>query len=66
MTRVCQMAWKTGEVPNQWQTSVLIPINRKGGKKSALTAGVFFCLPGKVYAKGVVVSAGYLNGLNLA
>ena len=25
LTRVCQVPWKTGEVPKQWQTSVLIP-----------------------------------------
>ena len=33
LTRVCQVAWKTGEVPKQWQTSVLIPIHKKGHKK---------------------------------
>ena len=33
LTRVCQVAWKTGEVSKQWQTSVLIPIYKKGDKK---------------------------------
>ena len=26
LTRVFQVAWKTGEVPKQWQTNVLIPV----------------------------------------
>ena len=29
LTCVCQVAWKTGEVPKQWQTSVRIPIHKK-------------------------------------
>ena len=33
---VCQVAWKTGEVPKQWQTSVLIPIDKKGDKKKCI------------------------------
>ena len=29
LTCVFQVAWKTGEVPKQWQTSMLIPIHKK-------------------------------------
>ena len=31
-----QIAWKTGEVPQQWQTSVLIPIYKKEAKKKCI------------------------------
>ena len=36
LTRVCQVAWKTGEVPQQWQTIVLIPIHKNGDKKKCI------------------------------
>ena len=29
LTRVCQVAWKFGKTPRDWQTSVIIPILRK-------------------------------------
>ena len=53
LTRVCQVAWKTGEVRKQWQTSVLIPIDKKRDKKKCTNyRGIsLLSLPGKVYAK---------------
>ena len=42
LTRVFQVSWKTGEIPKQWQTSVLIPIYKKKTRKSALTTEVYF------------------------
>ena len=53
VTRVCQVAWKTSEVPKQWQASVLIPIYKKRRqKKCANYRGIFLLsLPEKVYAK---------------
>ena len=33
LTCVFQVAWKTGEVLKQWQTTVLITIHKKGEKK---------------------------------
>ena len=33
LTRMFQVAWETGDVSKQWQTSVLIPIHKKGDKK---------------------------------
>ena len=53
LTRVCQVAWKTGEVPKQWQTSVLIPIHKKGDKKKCTNyRGIsLLSLLGNVYAK---------------
>ena len=29
LTRVCQVAWKFGKTPSDWQTGVIIPILRK-------------------------------------
>ena len=26
LTRVCQVAWKFGKIPRDWQTGVIIPI----------------------------------------
>ena len=53
LTYVCQVSWKTGEVPKQWQTSVLIPIHKKGDKKKCTNYRdiSLLSLPGKVYAK---------------
>ena len=42
LTRVCQVAWKTSEVPKQRQTSVLIPIQKKKERRrNALTTRAF-------------------------
>ena len=30
LTRVCQVAWKLGKTPRDWQTGVIIPIFKKG------------------------------------
>ena len=52
LTSVCQVAWKTGEVLKQWQTSVLMPIHKKGDKKCTNYRGISLLnLPEKVYAK---------------
>ena len=53
LTRVCQVTWKTGEVPKQWQTSVLIRIHKKGDKKECTNYKdiSLLCLLGKVNAK---------------
>ena len=53
LTRVFQVAWKTDEVPKQWQTSVLIPIHKKRDKKKCTNyRGIsLLSLSGKVYAK---------------
>ena len=53
LTHVYQVAWKTGEVSKQWETSMLIPIHKKGDKKKCSNyRGIsLLSLPGKVYAK---------------
>ena len=49
LNRVLQVAWKTDEIPKQWQTSVLIPIYKKGDKKKCTNYwGIsLLSLPGK-------------------
>ena len=33
LTRVCQVAWKFGKTPRDWQTGVIIPIIKKGDRR---------------------------------
>ena len=51
LTRVCQVACRTGQAPKQWQTSVIISIHKKGYKrKCANYRGIpLISVPGKVY-----------------
>ena len=51
--RVCQVAWKFGKTPRDWQTGVIIPIFKKGDCKQCTSyRGIsLLSLPGKVCAK---------------
>ena len=53
LTRVCQVAWKFGKTPRNWQTGTIIPIFKKGDLKQCTNYGEIslLSLPGKVYAK---------------
>ena len=53
LTRVCQVAWKLGKTPRDWQTGVIIPIFKQGDCKQCTNyRGIsLLSLPGKVYAK---------------
>ena len=53
LTRVCQVAWKFGKTPRDWQTGVIIPIFKKADRKQCTNySGLsLLSLPGKVYAK---------------
>ena len=53
LTRVCQVAWKFGKTPRDWQTGVIIPIFKKGDRKQCTNyRGIsLLSLPWKVYAK---------------
>ena len=33
LARVCQIAWKLGKTPKDWQTGVIIPIDKKVDRK---------------------------------
>ena len=50
---MCQVAWKLGKTPRDWQTGVIIPIFKKGDRKQCTNyRGIsLLSLPGKVYAK---------------
>ena len=53
LTRVCQVAWKLGKTPRDWQTGVIIPIFKKGDRKLCTNYREIslLSLPGKVYTK---------------
>ena len=53
LTRVCQVAWKFGKTPGDWQTSVIIPTFKKEDRNQCTNyRGIsIHSLPRKVYAK---------------
>ena len=53
LRRVCQVAWKFGKTLRDWQTSVIIPIFKKGDRKQYTNYREIslLSLPGKVYSK---------------
>ena len=55
LTRVCQVAWKFGKTPRDWQTGVIISIFKKGDRKQCTNYRRISLLsfPGKVYAKSL-------------
>ena len=53
LTKVCQVTWKLGKAPNNWQTGVIISIHKKGESKKCTNYREISLLsfPGKMYAK---------------
>ncbi|MEL7181936.1 MAG: reverse transcriptase family protein, partial [Pseudomonadota bacterium] len=52
LTRLCNIAWKSGAVPLDWQTGVVVPLFKKGDRRvcSNYRGITLLSLPGKVYA----------------
>ena len=53
LTRVCKVAYKTGQASKQWQTSVIIPIHKKGNKRKCTYYRdiSLISVPCKIYAR---------------
>uniref|UniRef100_A0A8C7WW66 Reverse transcriptase domain-containing protein n=1 Tax=Oryzias sinensis TaxID=183150 RepID=A0A8C7WW66_9TELE len=53
LTRLCSVAWRSGTVPLDWQTGVVIPLFKKGDRRvcSNYRGITLLSLPGKVYAR---------------
>jgi len=44
LTRVCQVAWCSGDAPKHWQTGVIIPTRKRETGVNATTTGAFLFL----------------------
>ena len=53
LTHLMKIAWKSGAVPKEWQTRVVVPLFKKGDQRVCANYwGITLrCLPGKVYSK---------------
>uniref|UniRef100_A0AAV2MSF8 Endonuclease/exonuclease/phosphatase domain-containing protein n=1 Tax=Knipowitschia caucasica TaxID=637954 RepID=A0AAV2MSF8_KNICA len=53
LTRLCNIAWRSGVVPMEWQTGVVVPLYKKGDRRvcSNYRGITLFSLPSKVYSK---------------
>uniref|UniRef100_A0AAY5KH73 Reverse transcriptase domain-containing protein n=1 Tax=Esox lucius TaxID=8010 RepID=A0AAY5KH73_ESOLU len=53
LTRLCNIAWRSGTVPLGWQTGVVVPLFKKGDRRvcSNYRGITLLSLPGKVYAR---------------
>uniref|UniRef100_A0AAY5JXR8 Reverse transcriptase domain-containing protein n=1 Tax=Esox lucius TaxID=8010 RepID=A0AAY5JXR8_ESOLU len=53
LTRLCNIAWRSGTVPLGWQTGVVVPLFKKGDRRVCCNyRGItLLSLPGKVYAR---------------
>ncbi|KAK3508625.1 hypothetical protein QTP70_000912 [Hemibagrus guttatus] len=53
LTRLCNIAWRSGTVPLDWATGVVIPLFKKGDRRmcSNYREITLLSLPGKVYSR---------------
>uniref|UniRef100_A0A673CDI6 Reverse transcriptase domain-containing protein n=1 Tax=Sphaeramia orbicularis TaxID=375764 RepID=A0A673CDI6_9TELE len=53
LTRLCNIAWRSGTVPLDWQTGVVVPLFKKGDRRmcSNYRGITLLSLPGKVYSR---------------
>ncbi|KAI3367628.1 hypothetical protein L3Q82_026470 [Scortum barcoo] len=56
LTRLCNIAWRLGTVPLEWQTGVVVPLFKKGDRRvcSNYRGITLLNLPGKVSRQGVL------------
>ncbi|KAI3362912.1 hypothetical protein L3Q82_011508, partial [Scortum barcoo] len=54
LTRLCNIAWRLGTVPLEWQTGVVVPLFKKGDRRvcSNYRGITLLSLPGKVSRQG--------------
>ncbi|KAK3511772.1 hypothetical protein QTP70_021807 [Hemibagrus guttatus] len=53
LTRLCNIAWRSGTVPLDWATGVVVPLFKKGDRRvcSNYKGITLLSLPGKVYSR---------------
>ncbi|KAK3567863.1 hypothetical protein QTP86_027338 [Hemibagrus guttatus] len=53
LTRLCNIAWRSGTVPLDWATGVVVPLFKKGDRRVCSNYGgiTLLSLPGKVYSQ---------------
>ncbi|KAK3568526.1 hypothetical protein QTP86_008620 [Hemibagrus guttatus] len=53
LTRLCNIAWRSGTVPLDWTTGVVVPLFKKGDRRvcSNYRGITLLSLPGKVYSR---------------
>ena len=53
LLKICQLAWKTNQVPNDWKRSTIIPIHKNGPTTQCENyRGIsLLSVPGKLYAR---------------
>ena len=53
LTRLCNIAWRSGTMPLEWQTGVVVPLFKKGDRRvwSNYRGITLLSLPGKVYSR---------------
>ncbi|KAK3525971.1 hypothetical protein QTP70_011784 [Hemibagrus guttatus] len=53
LTRLCNIAWRSGTVPLDWATGVVVPLFKKGDRRvcSKYRGITLLSLPGKVYSR---------------
>lgn len=57
LMRVCQTAWETGRVPEEWTMAIIVPLNKGKGCRDLCTnyRGIsLLSIPGKVYGTVII------------
>ncbi len=54
MTMICDLAWRQGEVPDEWKKAVIVPLHKGTGNKDECSNywNIRLCgVPGKIYGR---------------